>query len=49
MIRAGFEALCKSGIADDYLEADKLLVVEIFEAMNLASPLQNTLAPSKQE
>jgi hypothetical protein len=33
MIRAGFAVLCKSGIVDDYLEADKLLVGKIFEAM----------------
>jgi hypothetical protein len=33
MVEAGFEVLCNSGIADDYLKADKLVVVEIFEAM----------------
>lgn len=35
---AGFAVLCRSGIADDYMEADKLLVVEIFEAMMRAAP-----------
>jgi hypothetical protein len=33
MIEAGFRVLQKSGIADVYLKADKLLVAEIFEAM----------------
>jgi len=33
MLEAGFERLRKSGIADVYLEADKLLVAEIFLAM----------------
>jgi hypothetical protein len=39
MIEAGFHVLCNSGIADEYLEADKLLVVEIYRAMQrLADP-----------
>ena len=33
MVEAGFEVLKASGIVDEYLEADKLLVVEIFRAM----------------
>lgn len=33
MIEAGFAVLKASGIADDYLGADKLLVVEIYLAM----------------
>lgn len=33
MIQAGMAALKNSGIADEYLEADRLLVVEIFRAM----------------
>jgi hypothetical protein len=33
MIEAGFQILSTSGIADDYQEADKLLVKEIFRAM----------------
>ncbi len=33
MIEAGYQALRKSGIADVYLRADKILVAEIFEAM----------------
>lgn len=37
MVEAGFKVLSASGIADDYLEADKLLVGEIFEAMSLVS------------
>jgi hypothetical protein len=38
MIEAGYEVLRASGIADDYLEADKLLVAEIFRAMWTHSP-----------
>ena len=30
MIEAGFDVLKASGITDEYLEADKLLVAEIF-------------------
>ena len=30
---AGFKVLAASGISDDYLAADKLLVSEIFQAM----------------
>ncbi len=37
MIEAGFRVLMASGIADDYLEADKLLLVEIFRAMHQTS------------
>jgi hypothetical protein len=33
MIEAGFSVLESSGIADDYLAADRLLVAEMFEAM----------------
>ena len=33
MIEAGFAVLKKSGTADEYLEADKLTVEEIFRAM----------------
>ena len=33
MIEAGFKVLSASGIADDYLEADKLWVADIFRAM----------------
>ena len=33
MIDAGFNVLKKSGIADEYLGADRLLVAEIFLAM----------------
>jgi len=33
MIEAGFQVLASSGIADDYLEADKSLVAEIYRAM----------------
>lgn len=33
MIEAGFRILSASGIADEYLEADKLVVGEIFRAM----------------
>ena len=43
MINAGFEVLSRSGIADEYLEADKLLLVEIYQAMTeaLRSGLSN--------
>jgi hypothetical protein len=34
MEEAGFRVLSASGIADDYLEADKLLVAEIYRAMH---------------
>lgn len=37
MVEAGFLALCSSAIADDYLEADKHTVAEIYRAMWLAS------------
>jgi hypothetical protein len=33
MVEAGFRVLYNSGIADEYLEADKSLVVGIFAAM----------------
>ena len=33
MIEAGYRVLCNSGIADVYLKVDKILVVEIFDAM----------------
>jgi hypothetical protein len=33
MIEAGFRVLSKSGIADEFLQADKTLVAEIFSAM----------------
>lgn len=38
MVEAGFRVLCNSGIADEYLEADKGTVVEIFLAMISAAP-----------
>ena len=38
MIEAGFQVLCSSGIADEYLGADKLLVAEIFQAMARLAP-----------
>lgn len=33
MVQAGFRALSSSGIADEYLEADKISVIEIYQAM----------------
>ncbi len=33
MIEAGFEVLRNSGIADEYLKVDRLLVEQIFRAM----------------
>ena len=38
MIEAGFRVLCSSGIADECLEADKLVVAEIYRAMALLRP-----------
>ena len=39
MVDAGFAILRKSGIADDYAEADKLSVEEIYRAMSSLHPL----------
>ena len=33
MIEVGFRVLARSGISDDPLEADKLLIAEIYRAM----------------
>jgi len=33
MVEAGFRVLSTSGLMDEYLEADKLLVAEIYQAM----------------
>ncbi len=33
MVEAGYQALCSSGIADEYLEADTLTVEKIYRAM----------------
>jgi hypothetical protein len=38
MIEAGFAVLKASGLTDDPLEADKLVVADIFRAMALISP-----------
>ena len=38
MVEAGFRVLCNPGIADDYLEADKLLLAEIYRAMSSHYP-----------
>ena len=38
MAEAGYRVLAESGIADDYLEAVKLLVVEIYLAMSALRP-----------
>lgn len=40
MVDAGFEVLKLSGIADEYLGADKLLVAEIYLAMLRRQPSQ---------
>jgi hypothetical protein len=40
MLEAGFAVLRASGIADEYLDADKLLVQSIFEAMMRARAAQ---------
>lgn len=37
MVQAGFQVLARSGIADDFLEADKLLVADIYRAMQRAA------------
>ena len=38
MVEAGFRVLAASGIADDYLEADRLLVERIYRAMSALRP-----------
>ena len=38
MIEAGFKVLAASGIADDFLGADRLMVAEIFRSMWPLSP-----------
>ena len=38
MEEAGFRVLSSSGIADDYCEAEKLLVARIYRAMFFAAP-----------
>ena len=51
MIEVGFNVLRSSGIADDYLEADKLLVAEIFHSMfqqMCVSRVEAPLAPQNQ-
>lgn len=37
MVQAGFDVLATSGISDDYPEADKLVVAEIYAAMRHAA------------
>lgn len=44
MIEAGFQVLCNSGIADDYPEADKVLVADIFRSMIRLSKLPDAAA-----
>jgi hypothetical protein len=41
MIEAGYRILLASGLADDPLEADRLVVVEIYRAMASLRPLAN--------
>jgi hypothetical protein len=41
MIEAGYRVLATSGLADVLLEADRLVVAEIFEAMLLVQKQQN--------
>jgi hypothetical protein len=53
MIDAGYNALIVSGIADEYLEADRLTVVDIYRAMQERSPetlaqYENNLVPSNK-
>jgi hypothetical protein len=38
MLEAGFRVLASSGIADEYLGADRLLVEEIYRAMSVLAP-----------
>ena len=42
MIEAGYAILRRSGIKDEYLEADKLWIVEIFETMYRLLPPRST-------
>jgi hypothetical protein len=37
MVEAGYRVFCESGVTDDPLEADRLLVVEIYRAMHRAT------------
>ena len=47
---AGFRVLEASGIADEYLEADKLLLVEIYRAMFASAPgLRRAPSPHEKE
>ncbi len=58
MIEAGFQVLCNSGIADEYLKVDKCMVAEIYQAMSalgphaerefLSTPGQQTTKTSRQ-
>ena len=43
MIEAGFTALRRSGLADDYSQADKCTVADIFRAMTRASADANEM------
>ena len=47
MIEAGFQVLYNSGIADEYLGADRLLVAEIYRAMLCLRPQNVPNLPQK--
>jgi hypothetical protein len=49
MLEAGYQALRVSGLTDDLLEADRLVVVEIYRAMRGLEPAEVTLAPFCRE
>ena len=45
MIEAGFKVISTSGIADEYVGADNLLVVEVFQATLDAVASENQKLP----
>lgn len=49
MEEAGFRVLEASGIADVYLEGDKLLLAQIYRAMLAVAPCPCGLASARQE
>jgi hypothetical protein len=49
MLDAGFRILAKSGIADEYLEADKLKLEKIYRAMFALAPASTMLTHPVKE
>ena len=44
MIEAGFQILNRSGLSDEYLEADKLTLAQIYRAMFAHRPLNEAVS-----